>query len=129
MNLQQTIIDVWKSNRLLCNRIPPEFLTYNYSPFERLPRAVFLIKDLTVVARTNQGIAAEKATVQFAVCETSCAYALYDLNQIIESCDGKTFDLVADAKSVSFALVGSNVTHDNNLWKADIVFDVKIFHL
>ncbi|MBR5161936.1 MAG: hypothetical protein IKW80_09940 [Thermoguttaceae bacterium] len=128
MTLQQTIHDVWKTNSTLEKRIPSEFLTYNYSPFERLPRAAFLVKDQAVVARTNQGVAAEKATVEFIVLETSCAGALDDLNQIIELYDGKTFDLVTDEKTVSFALVESNVTHDNNHWIADIVFDAKIIH-
>ena len=129
MTLQQTIHDVWKSGSTLKKRIPPEFLTYNYSPFERLPRATFLVKNQNVVARTNQGTAAEKAAVEFIVFETSCANVLDDLNQIIELYDGKTFDLVTDKKIVAFALVESNVTHDNNHWIADIVFDAKIFHL
>lgn len=129
MTLSQKIHDVWKTNRSLCNRIPSDFLTYNFSPYERLPRAAFTIKNQSVVARTNQGIAAEKATVEFIVLETSCADALDDLKQIIELYDGKTFDLITDEKAVWFALVESNVTYDNNHWKADIVFDAKIFHL
>lgn len=129
MTLQQKIHVVWKTSSKLEKRIPSEFLTYNYSPFERLPRAAFLVKDQTVVARTNQGTAAENATVEFIVLETACADALDDLNQIIELYDGKTFDLVTDEKAVFFALVKSNVTHDNGYWKADIVFDAKIFHL
>ena len=129
MTLQQKIHDVWKTGSTLKKRIPPEFLTYNYSPYERLPRALFLIKDQAIVARTNQGTAMETATVEFIVFETDCADALDDLIQIIELYDGKAFDLVTDEKTVSFALVKSNVTHDNNFWKADIVFDAKIFHL
>ena len=129
MNLSQKIHDVWKTSSTLEKRIPTEFLTYNYSPYERLPRAVFTIKNQNVVARTNQGVAAEKAPVEFVVFETSCADALDDLNQIIELYDGAAFDLVTDKKTVSLTLVESNVTHDNNLWKADIVFDARIFHL
>ncbi len=127
MTLSQKIHDVWKSNRLLCNRIPPEFLTYNYNPFERVPRAEFTIKNQNVAARTNQGVAAEKAVVEFIVLETSFANALNDLNQIIESCDGKTFELVTDVQAVCFAVANSNVTYDNGLWKAVVNFDVSVF--
>ena len=129
MTLQQTIHDVWKTSSTLEKRIPPKFLTFNYSPYERLPRATFHVKDQAVVARTNQGTAVEKATVEFIVLETDCAGAKDDLNQIIELYNGKTFDLITDETAVLFVLVESNVTHDNNLWKADIVFDAKIIHL
>ena len=129
MTLQQKIHDVWKTNRLLCNSIPSEFLTYAYSPYERLPRAVFTIKDQTVAARTNQGVAVESATVQFVVFETSCAGALNDLKQIISHYDGKTFDLEEDNKYADFVLNHFNVAHDDNHWKADVSFDVKTFRL
>ena len=127
MNLQQKILDVWKSNRLLCNRIPPEFLTYNFNPYERIPRAAFTIKNQSVAARTNQGVAAEKATVEFIVLEASFANALGDLNQIIALFDGKTFDLVTDVQTVCFAVANSNVTYDNGHWKAVVTFDISVF--
>ena len=94
MTLQQTIHDVWKTNRSLFNRIPPEFLTYNFSPYERLPRAVFTIKDQTVAARTNCGVAVEKATVQFTILDVSFPDAIGMVGQIQSSYDGKTFHIV-----------------------------------
>ncbi|MBR5709487.1 MAG: hypothetical protein IKX40_01890 [Thermoguttaceae bacterium] len=127
MTLSQTIHDVWKSNRLLCNRIPVEFLTYNFNPYERIPRAAFTIKNQNVAARTNQGVAAEKAIVEFIILETSFAYALSDLNQIIESYDGKTFELVTNVQTVCFAVANSNVAYDNGHWKAVVNFDVSVF--
>ncbi len=129
MNIQQKIHDVWKTNRWLFTRIPSEFLTYAYSPYERLPRAVFHVKDRTVAARTNQGVAVESATVQFVVFETTFADALGDLKHIISHYDGKTFDLEEDRKYANFVLNNFNVVHDNNHWKADVAFDVKTFRL
>ena len=71
----------------------------------------------------------EKATVEFIVFETDCAGALDDLNQIRELYNGKTFDLITDEIVVSFTFVESNVTHDNNHWIVDIVFNANISHL
>ncbi len=127
MTLSQKIHDVWKTNRALFKRIPPEFLTYNFSPYERLPRAVFVIKDQTVAARTNRGIAAEKAAVQFTILEPSFLNAIGFVGQIQNSYDGKTFDLVENRKSAAFALNNFNVTHENGCWKAIVYFDVSIF--
>ena len=127
MTLSQKIHDVWKTNRSLFKRIPPEFLTYNFSPYERLPRAVFTIKNQTVAARTNRGIAAEKATVQFTILEPSFLYAIGFVGQIQSSYDGKTFDLVENRQSAAFALNNFNVTHENGCWKAIVYFDVSIF--
>lgn len=129
MTLSQKIHNVWKTNSWLITRIPPEFFTFAYSPYERLPRAVFQVKNQTVIARTNQGIAAKKATVEIIVFENSCANALSDRDQILSLYDGKVFELDARKENASFALVESNVTHDNGIWKADIAFDVKIIHL
>lgn len=127
MNLQQKIHDVWKTNRLLYKRIPPEFLTYNFSPYERLPRAVFTIKGQTVAARTNHGIAAEKATVQFTILDVSFADAIGMVGQLQSSYDGKTFDLVENRKSVALALNSYNITHENDCWKAVLNYDVSVF--
>ena len=126
MNLSQKIHDVWKTNRSLFRRIPPEFLTYNFSPYERLPRAVFTIKDQTIAARTNHGVAVENATVQFTILEPSFLYAIGMVGQIQSSYDGKTFDLVENRKSVNFALNNYNITHENGCWKAIVNYDVSI---
>ena len=127
MTLQQKIHDVWKTNRSLFRRIPPEFLTYNFSPYERLPRAVFTIKDQTVAARTNHGVAAESATVQFTILEPSFLYAIGTVGQIQSSYDGKTFDLVEGRMSVAFTLNNFNVTRENGCWKAIANYDVSVF--
>ncbi|MBR0238850.1 MAG: hypothetical protein IJQ39_12220 [Thermoguttaceae bacterium] len=126
MTLQQKIHDVWKTNRSLDRRIPSEFLTCNFSPYERLPRAVFTIKDQTVAARTNRGVAVESATVQFTILEPSFLYAIGMVSQIQSSYDGKTFDLVENRKSVNFALNNYNITHENGCWKAIVNYDVSI---
>ena len=127
MTLSQTIHDVWKTNRLLYKRIPPEFLTYNFSPYERLPRAAFTIKDQTVAARTNHGITAEKATVQFTILDVSFADAIGMVGQMQSSYDGKTFDLVENKLSVALALNNFNITHENGCWKAVVNYDVSVF--
>ena len=127
MTLQQKIHDVWKTNRTLFNRIPPEFLTYNFSPYERLPRAVFTIKDQTVAARTNHGVAVKKATVQVTIFEASFPYAMGMVSQMQSSYDGKTFDLIEGRESAAFTLNNFNVTHENNYWKAIVNYDVNIF--
>lgn len=127
MTLSQKIHDVWKTNRALFKRIPPEFLTYNFSPYERLPRAVFVIKDQTVAARTNRGVAVESATVQFIILDVSFPYAIGMVGQIQSSYDGKTFDLVENRKSVNFALNNYNITHENGCWKAIVNYDVSVF--
>ena len=127
MNLSQTIHDVWKTNRSLDRRIPPEFLTYNFSPYERLPRAVFTIKDQTVAARTNQGVAVEKATVLFTIFDASFKDAIDAVDQVQSAYDGKTFDLVEGNESVAFTLSAFSITHENNNWIANVIFDASVF--
>ena len=127
MTLQQLIHNAWQTRRPLLKRIPPEFLTYSYSPFERLPRAVFTIKDQTVAARTNCGAAAEKAVVRFTILETSFTDALGTVNLMRDVYGNKAFDLVENRKSAVFALNNFTITHDNNQWIAVVNFDVTIF--
>ena len=127
MTLQQKIHDVWKSNRWLNTRIPSEFLTYNFSPYERLPRAVFTIKDRTVAARTNRGVAVESATVQFTILEASFLNATGVVGQMQSSYDGKSFDLDKNRSSADFVLNSFNITHENDCWKAVVNYDVSVF--
>ena len=127
MTLSQKIHDVWKTNRMLYTRIPPEFLTYNFSPYERLPRAVFTIKDQTVAARTNRGVAVERATVQFTILDVSYPDAIGMVGQMKSSYDGKTFDLLENRKSADFTLNNYNIIHENGCWKAIVNYDVSVF--
>lgn len=128
MTLQQIIHDVWKTNRWLDKIIPSAFFTYNYSPYERLPHAVFKIKDQTVVARTNSGIAEEKAIVEFTITLTSCGTALGAIGQVISYYDRRKLEIIANKKFAVLALIASNIDVQQNLWIAKMTFEARIFH-
>ena len=88
---------------------------------------MFTIKDQTVAARTNRGVAVESATVQFTILEDSFISAQNMVGQMQSSYDGKTFDLVENRRSVVFALNNYNITHENGCWKAVVNYNVSVF--
>ena len=88
---------------------------------------MFTIKDQTVAARSNHGIAVESATVQFTILDVSFPYAIGMVGQMRSSYDGKTFDLVEGRESATFTLNNFNITHENGYWKAIVNYDVSIF--
>lgn len=128
MTLSQKIHDVWKTNSLLNKAIPSSFFTYNYCPYERLPHAVFKIKDQTVVARTNCGVAEEKAIVEFTITQTSCSAAMEALGQVISYYDRNKFELVTNKQYAVLALIASNLDVQQNLWIVTVTFETRIFN-
>ena len=123
MNLIPKIRTVWESSRLLNSRIPVTYVVYHHNPYAVVPRAVVDITNLSVGARTNQGIVVEQATVIFTILETTYQAALLIVDNVVAVFDSVQFTALRGREKGYLYYKTSEITMTESLWQVKIIFD------